>query len=62
MRYHLHFQRLRMRLCFLLENTAGTKNSMVGSLGDIAAIIDALDSKRIGVCLDTCHLFGLDMS
>ena len=42
----------------LLENTAGTKNSMVGSFKDIAAIIDALDTKRVGVCLDTCHLFG----
>ena len=42
----------------LLENTAGTKNSMGGSFGDIAAIIDALDTKRVGVCLDTCHLFG----
>ena len=42
----------------LLENTAGTKNSMGGSFGDIAGIIDALDSKRVGVCLDTCHLFA----
>lgn len=42
----------------LLENTAGTKNSMAGSFGDIAAIIKALDSKRVGVCVDTCYLFG----
>ncbi len=42
----------------LLENTAGTKNSMGGSFGDIAGIIDALDTKRVGVCLDTCHLFA----
>ena len=42
----------------LLENTAGTKNSMGGSFGDIADIIDALNTKRVGVCLDTCHLFG----
>ena len=42
----------------LLENTAGTKNSMGGSFGDMAGIIDALDSKRVGVCLDTCHLFA----
>ena len=42
----------------LLENTAGTKNSMGGSFVDIAGIIDALDTKRVGVCLDTCHLFA----
>ena len=42
----------------LLENTAGTKNSMGGSFEDIAAIIDSLDTERVGVCLDTCHLFG----
>jgi deoxyribonuclease-4 len=42
----------------LLENTAGTKNSMGGSFGDIAGIIDALDTKRVGICLDTCHLFA----
>lgn len=42
----------------LLENTAGTKNSMGGSFGDIAGIIDALDTKRVGVCLDTCHLLA----
>lgn len=56
----------------LLENTAGTKNSMGSSFGDMAAIIDATDSERVGVCLDTCHLFaagyelrtqgGLDMT
>ncbi len=42
----------------LLENTAGTKNSMGGSFDDMAAIIDALDFQRLGVCLDTCHLFA----
>ena len=41
----------------LLENTAGTKNSM-GVFCDIAGIIDALDTKCVGVCLDTCHLFA----
>jgi len=42
----------------LLENTAGTKNSMGGSFHDIAAIIDSSDARRLGVCLDTCHLFA----
>ncbi|OPY48727.1 MAG: endonuclease IV [Methanosaeta sp. PtaU1.Bin060] len=44
----------------LLENTAGTRNSMGGRFEDLAAIIDALGqkSRRVGVCLDTCHLFA----
>jgi deoxyribonuclease-4 len=42
----------------LLENTAGTKNSMGGSFDDTAAVIDAIDSQRLGICLDTCHLFA----
>jgi len=42
----------------LLENTAGTKNSMGGSFQDIAAIIDSSGARRLGVCLDTCHLFA----
>jgi deoxyribonuclease-4 len=42
----------------LLENTAGTRNSVGGSFGDIAAIFDALDADRVGVCLDTCHILA----
>lgn len=44
----------------LLENTSGTKNSMGSSFEEIAAIIDAVGtgSARLGVCLDTCHLFA----
>ncbi len=42
----------------LLENTSGTKNSMGGSFQEIAAIIDSLDRRRLGICLDTCHLFA----
>lgn len=52
------FSETQNEVVLLLENTAGTKNSMGGSFGDIAAIVDALDTKRVGVCLDTCHLFG----
>jgi deoxyribonuclease-4 len=44
----------------LLENTAGTRNSMGGRFEDLAVIIDALgqNARRVGVCLDTCHLFA----
>jgi deoxyribonuclease-4 len=54
----LAFSKTENEVMLLLENTAGTKNSMGGSFEDIAAILDALDSDRLGVCLDTCHLFG----
>jgi len=43
----------------LLENTAGTKNSMGGTFEDIGYIIDRIEEReRIGVCLDTCHAFA----
>jgi len=43
----------------LLENTAGTKNSMGGSFEDIRYIIDRIDEpERVGVCFDTCHGFA----
>jgi len=42
----------------LLENTAGGVNSMGSSFEDMGAIIERLESKRLGVCLDTCHLFA----
>lgn len=42
----------------LLENSAGTKNSMGSTFSDIAAILQSLPAERgrLGVCLDTCHL------
>lgn len=43
----------------LLENTAGTKNSMGGTFEDIRQIIDGIDQRgRIGICFDTCHGFA----
>lgn len=46
------------QVMLLLENTAGTKNSMGGSLEDIASILEALHSDRAGICMDTCHIFA----
>ena len=42
----------------LLENGAGTKNSMASTFENIAAIIESsnMNGRRLGVCLDTCHL------
>jgi deoxyribonuclease-4 len=43
----------------LLENTAGTRNSMGSTLEDIRYIIEQLSSpERVGVCIDTSHAFA----
>jgi deoxyribonuclease-4 len=43
----------------LIENTAGAGGTMGTSFEDIAAIIDAVNGDpRVGVCLDTAHLFA----
>lgn len=42
----------------LLENTAGASNSMGSSFEEMGAILDALSARRLGICLDTCHLFA----
>lgn len=43
----------------LLENTAGTRNSMGSTFQNIQKIIErASHSERIGVCLDTSHAFA----
>ena len=52
------FSKAENDVMLLLENTAGSKNSMGSSFEDIAAILDAKNSERLGVCLDTCHLFA----
>ena len=43
----------------LLENTAGEKNSVGSSFEHIRSIMDGItDTKRVGVCFDTCHAFA----
>jgi len=43
----------------LLENTAGTKNSLGSRFQDIKYILDSLDNpKEVGICFDTCHAFA----
>ena len=43
----------------LLENTAGTRNSMGSTLEDIQHIIERLSNpERAGVCFDTSHAFA----
>jgi deoxyribonuclease-4 len=43
----------------LLENTAGTTNSMGSSFEEIQEIMGRVEHKaRVAVCFDTCHAFG----
>jgi deoxyribonuclease-4 len=42
-----------------MENTAGTGGTIGRSLEELAALYEALDRHpRLGVCLDSCHLFA----
>ena len=42
-----------------LENTAGTGGTLGRSIDELAALIDACGGdQRIGLCLDSCHLFA----
>lgn len=43
----------------LLETTAGQGNSLGRTFEELRAIIDLVeDDARVGVCLDTCHIFA----
>lgn len=53
------FNTTKSKTMLLLENTAGTKNSMGSSFEEIQEILSHVKEKgRIGVCFDTCHAFG----
>jgi deoxyribonuclease-4 len=43
----------------LLEHTAGQGTSLGSTFEQLASIIDQMDGhRRVGVCLDTCHLLA----
>lgn len=43
----------------LIENTAGAGGTIGRSIEELAALVDALDRHpRIGICLDSCHLWA----
>jgi len=53
------FAAIDERVMLLLENTAGTKNSMGGSFEDIQHIVERLAyPQQVGVCFDTSHGFA----
>ena len=41
----------------LLETMAGKGSEIGGRFEELRAIIDGVGSERVGVCLDTCHVF-----
>lgn len=41
----------------LLENTAGSTNSVGSTLDELAEILGRSE-KKVGICLDTCHLYA----
>jgi deoxyribonuclease-4 len=46
------------RSMLLLETTAGQGSTLGRTFEELASIIDQVDNKsRVGVCLDTCHIF-----
>jgi len=55
----LHERSRGYRVRVVLENTAGGGASIGRSFEELAAVIDAVaEPERVGVCLDTCHLFA----
>jgi deoxyribonuclease-4 len=53
------------RTWLLVENSAGAGGTIGRSIEELAATIDALGRhERLGVCLDSCHLFvsGVDVT
>jgi deoxyribonuclease IV len=47
------------RVTVLLENTAGGGATIGRSFEELAALLDAVkEPERVGICLDTCHLFA----
>ncbi len=47
------------KVTLLLENTAGTKNSMGTTFQDIQSILERMTTPdRVAVCFDTCHAFA----
>jgi deoxyribonuclease IV len=49
----------------LMENSAGAGDTIGRSLDELAALVDAMDGHpRLGLCLDSCHLYvsGVDVT
>jgi deoxyribonuclease-4 len=47
----------------LLENSAGAGDTIGRDIGELAAVIGAAGHPRLGLCIDTCHIYvsGIDV-
>jgi deoxyribonuclease-4 len=55
----LHRRTRGYRVRIVLENTAGAGASIGRSFEELAAVLAAVaEPERVGICLDTCHLFA----
>jgi len=53
------FSSVENEVVLLLENTAGTKNSMGSSFEDVEHILSSIKPRdRVGICFDTAHAFA----
>jgi len=49
----------KLKVCTLLENTAGQGSTLGWRFEHLAAILERVaEPKRLGVCIDTCHLLA----
>jgi deoxyribonuclease IV len=48
----------------LMENSAGSGATIGRSVDELATLVERLDHPRLGICLDSCHLYasGYDVS
>jgi len=52
-------ERCSEKTWLLIENTAGAGGTIGRSIEELAALVDRLDRHpRLGICLDSCHLFA----
>lgn len=55
----VHDQLPDIKALTLLETTAGQGTTLGRTFEELAAIIDKVEAKeRVGVCIDTCHIFA----
>jgi deoxyribonuclease-4 len=58
-------ERCEDKTWLLMENSAGAGGTVGRSLDELTALVDALDGHpRLGLCLDSCHLYvsGVDVT
>jgi deoxyribonuclease IV len=52
------YYRRHLPVNILLENSVGHKNSIGNKFEEINILLEKLNNKKFGVCLDTCHAFA----